>query len=231
MCRYVKPNVSYSNVLKKPQPAEVSKQSSNGIVQCFDKNSNRGEITKGKNAKLYDFSIETPEKVFKREALKDQCVSHMCRDMNNNVKNESKREIKVDQFVDANPYSILADVDFSVVNACQLVNVNNVVRQSDGEKCHEAFVLMKNGRNLTKGKKNQSTVSKIKYPSTKGDKGSSCPSKIGVSHNTAISTHAECQTESNAVKTYNRDVATIHSVDSDKYELEIQTKLKNQKFR
>ena len=59
MCRYVKPNVSYSDVLKKPQPAEVSKQSSNGIVQCFDKNSNRGKIAKGKNAKLYDFSIQT----------------------------------------------------------------------------------------------------------------------------------------------------------------------------
>ena len=105
------------------------------------------------------------------------------------------------------------------------------MRQSDGEKCHEASVLMKNGRNLTKGKKNQSTVSKIKYPSTKGHKGSNCPSKIEVSRNTAILTYAECQAESNTVKTYNNDVATTHSVDNDKYELEIQTKLKKSKIQ
>ena len=96
MGRYVKPNVLYSDVLKKAQPAEVSKQSSNGIVQCFGKNSDCGKIAKGKNAKLYGFNIETPGKVFNREALKDQCVSHVCRDMNNNVNNELKQEIKVD---------------------------------------------------------------------------------------------------------------------------------------
>ena len=231
MCRYVKPNLLYSEVLKKPQLAEVSEQKSNGILQCSGKYLNCGKIAKGKNAKLYDFSIESPGKVVKRESLTDQCVSHMCRGLNINVGKKPKHENKVDQFVDTNPYSVLADVDFSVVNTCQPVNVNNVVRQSDGEKCHEASVLMKNGRNHTKGKKSQSTVSKIMYPSAGGPKGSSCPSKIGVSRDIAISEQAECRTESSAVQTYNSDVATAHSVDSDKYELEIQSKLRKSKIQ
>ena len=167
----------------------------------------------------------------KRELLKDQCVPHMCRDMNNIVKNKSKHEIKVDQFVDVNPYEILADVDFSVVNTCQPVNVNNFVRQSDGETCHEASVLMKNGRTLIKGKKNQFAVSKIKYLSIKGPKGNNRPSKIGVSRNNAIQTSAGCQVENSAVITFISDAATVDAADSDKYKLEIQTKLKKSKIQ
>ena len=160
----------------------------------------------------------------KRELLKDHCVPHMCRDMNNIVKIKPKHEVRVDQFVDVNPYEILADIDFSVVNTCQPVNVNNVVRQYNGETCHEESVLMKNGRNPIKGKKNQFAVSKIKYPSIKGPKGNNCPSKNGVSHDTAIKTPAGV--ENRAFKTFMSDVATVDAADSDKYELEIQTKLK-----
>ena len=123
----------------------MNKQSNNKVVSCFGKNSNHGKIAKGESVKLYSSSIESSEKsVMKRELLKDQCVPHMCRDVNNIVENKLKHKVKVDQFVDVNPYEILADIDFSVV-----------VRQSDGESCHEASVLMTNGRNLIKGKKNQ----------------------------------------------------------------------------
>ena len=51
----------------------------------------------------------------KRGMLENQCVSHMCRDMNNIFKSESKHEV-INQFVDVNPYEILADIDFSSVN-------------------------------------------------------------------------------------------------------------------
>ena len=47
-----------------------------------------------------------------------------------------------------NPYQTLLDIDFSIANSCQLVNVNNVVHDSDGEMGHEASVNMKNGTAL-----------------------------------------------------------------------------------
>ena len=149
-------------------------QSNKTVVECFDKTPDHGKIDKGKSVKLYSSSIKSPKKsIMKREMLQNQCVSHMCRDMNNIVRNKSKHEAR-NQFVDVNPYEILANIDFSIVNTCQPVNVNNVVRASDGETYHEASVLMKNGRNLTKGKTNQFTASKIGYPLTGEPKGSTC---------------------------------------------------------
>ena len=227
MCRYVKPNVLYSDVLKKSQLLDVEKQSNKTVVKCFGKTPDQDKIAKGKSVKLYSSSIESPKKsIMKREMLKDQCVPHMCRDMKNILENKSKHEVKVRQFVDVNPYEILADTDFSVVNTCQPVNVNNVVRESDGETCHEASVLMQNGRNLTKGKKNQFAFSKIEYPFTKGPQGNNCPSQIGVSRNTGMQAPAECQVKNGAVSTFISNTTAVGLNDSDKYELEIQTKLK-----
>ena len=138
----------------------VEKQSNKKVVECLIKTPHHGKIDKGKSVKFYSSSIESPKKsIMKCETLQNQCVSHMCYDMNNIVKNKSKHEA-INQFVDVNPYEILADIDFSIVNTCQPVNVNNVVRASDGETCHEASVLLKNDRYLTKGKTNQFTVSK-----------------------------------------------------------------------
>ena len=155
MCRYVKPNVLYSDVLKKSKDCDGRKQSDKTAVKCFDKTPEYGKIDGGRSVTFHSSSIKSPKKpVTKRAMLKSQCVSHMCRHVNNIVKSKSKHEIR-SQFVDDNPYEILADIDFSSVNTCQPVNVNNVVRESDGETCHEASVLMKNGRNLTKGKESQ----------------------------------------------------------------------------
>ena len=232
MCRYVKPNVLYSDVLKKSQKYDVEKQSNKRVVKCFGKTPAHGKIAKGKNVKLYSSSIESPKKsLMKREMSKDQCVAHMCCDMNNSIENKSKHEVKVSQFVDVNPYDILADIDFCVVNTCQPVNENNVVRESDGETCHEASVLMKNGRNLTKGKKNQFAVSKIEYPFIKRPKGNNGPSKIGVSRDTGMQVPAGCQVENNAVVAFIGNATAVDLNDSDKYELEIQTKLKKSKIQ
>ena len=223
MCRYVKSNVMYSDVLKKSQISDVEKQSNKTFVKCFGKTPDHDKIAKGKNVKLYSFSIESPKKsIIKHEMSKDQCVPHMCRDMNNSIENKSKHEVKVSQFVDVNPYEILADIDFSDVNTCQPVNVNNVVLESDGETCHEASVLMKNGRNLTKGKKNQSI---------KGPKGSNGPSKIGVSRDTGMQVLAGCQVENGAVSPFISNATAVDLNDSDRYELEIQTKLKKSKIQ
>ena len=163
--------------------------------------------------------------------LKDQCVPHMYRDMNNIVKNKPKHTVMASQFVDVNPYKTLADIDFSIVITCQPVNVSNVVCESDGEACHEASVLMKNGRNLTKGKKNLFTVSRIEYPFTRRPKWNNCPSKIGVSHSNDMQTHTVCQVADGDVHAFVSSVTAADSNDSDKYELEIQTKLKKSKIQ
>ena len=98
-------------------------------------------------------------------------------------------------------------------------------KQSDGETCHKASVLMKNGRNLTKGKKNQFTVSKIGQTSTWGPKESTCPSKIGVSHDTSTQAQTGCQVDNDIVNTFISSTTVVDLHDSDKYKLEIQTKL------
>ena len=99
------------------------------------------------------------------------------------------------------------------------------MRESDGETCHEASVLDNNGRNLTKGKKNQFTASKFKYRSTKGPKGNICPLKIGVSHSNDMQAPTVCQVADGAVNTFISSATVADSNVSDKYELEIQTKL------
>ena len=166
LCRFVKPNVSYSEVAKKGQPRGMSDQSSQPTVKCFNLTPQHVKMAKGKTIKRYSFNIESPKKsVIQRAMLKSQCGSHMCRVTGSIV--DSKCQHKVtNQFVHDNPYAILADIDFSSVNNCQPVNVNNVVRETEGQTCHEVSVLMKNGRNLNKGKKNQIIASKPCHPST-----------------------------------------------------------------
>ena len=209
----------------------VEKQSNKKVVECLIKTPHHGKIDKGKSVKFYSSSIESPKKsIMKCETLQNQCVSHMCYDMNNIVKNKSKHEA-INQFVDVNPYEILADIDFSIVNTCQPVNVNNVVRASDGETCHEASVLLKNDRYLTKGKTNQFTVSKKGYPSTGEPKGSNCSSKIGVSRGISTEAPSGCQVENGVVDTVTSNTAVVDLHDNDKYELEIQTKLKKSKIQ
>ena len=79
--------------------------------------------------------------------LKSQCGSHMCHDINSIAGSKIKHEVR-DQVVHDNPYAIIGDIDFSNVNSCQPVNVNHVVRETEGETCHEASVLMKNGKKI-----------------------------------------------------------------------------------
>ena len=143
-------------------------------------------------------------------------------------KKQLKHDVRVNQFVDVNRYETLTDIDFSIVNTCQPVNVNNVAHESGGEIYHEASVLMKNGTNPIKGKKNQFTVSKIEYPFNREP---NCPSKIGVSYSNDMQAPTVCQVVDGAVKTSIGSTTVADLDDNDKYELEIQTKLKKSKIQ
>ena len=92
--------------------------------------------------------------------VKGQCVSQMCHNMITTVKNKSNNDARVNKFIYVNPYQPLNDIDFSIVNSSQPVIVNTVVHESDGEIGYEVSVLLKNGRNPTKGKNNQVTWKK-----------------------------------------------------------------------
>ena len=99
------------------------------------------------------------------------------------------------------------------------------MRESDGEKCHEASILMKNGRNLTKGsKENQFAVSKIEF--IKRPKGNNGPSKIGVSCDTGMQVPTGCQVQNDAVNAVLSNATAVDLNDGDKYELEIQRRNK-----
>ena len=76
-----------------------------------------------------------------------------------------------------------------------------------------------------------STVSKIGHPFTGTPKGSPCPSKIGVSDKISTQVHTGCQVGNGTVYTPISDTTVVDLHDNDKYELEIQTKLKNSKIQ
>ena len=53
MCRYVKSNVIYSEILKKSQLLDLEKQSNKTVVKCFGKTPDHEEFAKGKSVELY----------------------------------------------------------------------------------------------------------------------------------------------------------------------------------
>ena len=61
MCRYVNPDVFYSDVLKKPQFLDGGEQNNKTVVECFCKTPQHGKINKGKSLKLYSSNIESPK--------------------------------------------------------------------------------------------------------------------------------------------------------------------------
>ena len=231
LCRFVKPNVSYSEVAKRGQPRGVSDQSSQPNVKCFNLTPQHVKMAKGKTAKPYSFNIESPKKSVIRCAMwESQCGSHMCRVTDSSVHSKCQHEFK-NQFVHSNPYAVLADIDFSSVNKCQPGNVNNVVRQTEGQTCHEASVLMKNGRNLNKGKKNQIIASKPCHPSTGATKEGSGSGETEVSvQGSKQQANTDCQGGGVTVDTLISNT-TAELQDDDKYELEIQTNLKKSKIQ
>ena len=194
LCRFVKPNVSYSEVAKRGQPRGVSSQSSQPNVKCLNLTPQHVKMAKGKTAKPYSSNIESPKKSVVRRAMwESQCGSHMCRVTDSSVHSKCQHKFE-NKFVHSNPYAVLADIDFSSVNKCQPGNVNNVVRQTEGQTCHEASVLMKNGRNLNKGKKNQIIASKPCHPSTGATKEGSGSGETEVSvQGSKQQTNTDCQ--------------------------------------
>ena len=84
---------------------------------------------------------------------------------------------------------------------------------------------MKNGTNLTKGKKNQFTVSKIEDPFNRKLNESNCSPKMGVSYSNDLQKVTSCQIVDGVVKTSPSDTTVADLNGSDKYELEIQTKI------
>ena len=231
LCRFVKPSVSYAEVAKKGQPRVRSDQSSQATVKCFNLTPQHVEMAKGKTVKLYSSNIESPRKsVIQRAMCESQCGSHMCHVTDSIGESKCKHEIK-NQFVHNNPYAILTDIDFSSVNNCQPVNVSNVLRETEGQTCHEASVLMKNGRNLNKGKRNQIIASKPCHPSTSATKDGSGSGKTEVPiQSSKRQANTECQGGGVTVDTLISNT-TAELQDDDKYELEIQNNLKKSKIQ
>ena len=87
-------------------------------------------------AEMQNFKVQNVEvHCFPVVHLKCQMnnVFHTCRSVTNTVKDKSNHDGRINQFIDVNPYQILADIDFSIVISCQCVNVNNVMHDSDVE--------------------------------------------------------------------------------------------------
>ena len=105
------------------------------------------------------------------------------------------------------------------------------MRQTEGQTCHEASVLMKNGRNLNKGKGNQIIHSKPCHPYTGATKGASGSGEAEVSvQSSKQQANTQCQGGRVTVHTLISNT-TAELQGDDKYELEIQTNLKKSKIQ
>ena len=79
MCRYVKPNVLYSDVLKTSQLLVMGKQSNKIFDKCFDKTPDHETFGKGKSVELYSSSIKSPKKSSMRRGMlkRSMCSTHV----------------------------------------------------------------------------------------------------------------------------------------------------------
>ena len=89
MCKYVKPNVLYSEVLKNSELVVKNVQSihTRCFSSCFNSKPSQNNTGGSRNAAVYGSnsrSIFLPSRT--REVSKEQCVSYMCRNVTNTVK-------------------------------------------------------------------------------------------------------------------------------------------------
>ena len=91
MCKYVKPNVLYSDVLKNAKLLGEKEQSIQHLFSCVTKKQGQDNAGRSRNAGPYSSNNKIallPSN--KRQVSKPQCVSHMRHNVTNTVKKQIK---------------------------------------------------------------------------------------------------------------------------------------------
>ena len=78
MCRYAKPSVLYSDVLKKSQLLDVEKQSNKTFFKCFNKIPDHDKFGRGKSVDLYSSNSKSPLKSRVQVECQKNNVFHTC---------------------------------------------------------------------------------------------------------------------------------------------------------